>query len=77
VEIKILEILQKIHPDYDYTNSDNFVEDGYLDSFDVVMIVSEIEEEFKIVIDGLDVLPENFVDIAAICKLVRDNGGLE
>ena len=67
-------ILKEIRPEFDFEESDNFVEDGYLDSFDIVTLVSELETAFDIVIDGLDVLPENFETIEAICNMVRKSG---
>lgn len=60
MEEKVLSILKEIRPEFDFEESDNFVEDGYLDSFDIVTLVSELETAFDVVIDGLDVLPENF-----------------
>ena len=53
-EQKILDILQGIRPEYDFTVSDDFIGDGLLDSFDIVTFVSELEDSFGIVIDGLD-----------------------
>lgn len=75
MEEKILEILKEIRPEFDFETSTNFVEDGYLDSFDVVTVVSEIEDKFHVLINGLEVLPENFESIEAICNLIRKNGG--
>ena len=57
MEEKVLSILKEIRPEFDFEESDNFVEDGYLDSFDIVTLVSELETAFDVVIDGLDVLP--------------------
>ncbi len=74
MEEKIYNILKEIRPEFDFEESDNFVEDGYLDSFDIVTLVSELETAFDIVIDGLDVLPENFETIEAICNMVRKSG---
>lgn len=71
---KILAILAEIRPEYDFTDSENFIEDGYLDSFDVVTLVSELEDAFKIIIDGLDVVPENFATIDAIIDVLKKNG---
>lgn len=71
MEEKILNILKEIRPEFDFEGSDNFVEDGYLDSFDIVTLVSELETEFDIVIDGLDVLPENFETVQDICNMVN------
>ncbi len=72
---KIYSILEELRPEFDFKSSENFVEDGYLDSYDVVTLVAEIEEKFNILIDGLEVLPENFATIEAICELISKNGG--
>ena len=68
---KILAILGEIRPEFDFEESDNFVEDGYLDSFDIVTLVSELETAFDVIIDGLDILPENFETVQDICNLVK------
>ena len=75
MEEKIYAMLMEIRPQFDFENSEDFVEDGYLDSFDVVTLVDMIQSEFDILIDGLDVLPENFVSVKAICELIGKNGG--
>lgn len=74
-EQKILDILQGIRPEYDFTVSDDFIGDGLLDSFDMVTFVSELEDSFGIVIDGLDIVPENFATIPAILETIKKNGG--
>lgn len=72
---KILIILKNLKPEINFEESNDFVSDGYLDSFDVVALVSEIEQEFNILIDALDILPENFCNIEAIATLIEKNGG--
>ena len=72
---QIYKILEEIRPEFDFRQSGDFIEDGYLDSFDIVSVVSEIETAFGILIDGLDIVPENFQDISAICEVVKKNGG--
>lgn len=74
-EEKILEMLKDTRPEYDFTASDDFVGDGLLDSFDMVTFVSELENTFGIVIDGLDIVPENFATIPAILETIKKNGG--
>ncbi len=71
MEEKVFSILKEIRPEFDFEESDNFVEDGYLDSFDIVTLVSELETAFDVVIDGLDVLPENFETVQDICNMVN------
>ena len=71
MEDRIMDILSEVRPEFDFKGSDDFIEDGYLDSFDVVTLVSEIEGEFGVIIDGMDVVPENFGSVSAIEKLIK------
>ena len=48
-----------------------------LDSFDVVCPVDALDTEFNIVIDGIDILPENFSTIESIEALLKKNGVTE
>lgn len=68
---KIISILQELRPEFDFTNDVNFIEQGMLDSFDVVSLVDEMENNFDIVIDGTDILPENFCSIENISELIN------
>ncbi len=71
MEKKILEILEEVRPEFEFGESEDFIEDGLLDSFDIVTIIDSLEKEFGIVIDGLDVVPENFVNVDSIKSLVE------
>jgi acyl carrier protein len=66
--------LTDIRPESDFSGSDDFIEDGLLDSFDVVTLVSDIEKNYGISIEGVDILPENFRNIAAIKTLLQRYG---
>lgn len=68
---KILEILQDIRPEVDFNNSEDFIEDGYLDSFDMVALVSNLDKTFGISILGEDIIPENFMNLEAIENIVK------
>jgi acyl carrier protein len=69
-----LEILTEIRPEFDFTGSEDFIEEGLLDSFDVVTLVSDIEKNYDISIEGVDILPENFRNAAAIKTLLQRYG---
>ena len=72
---KILKILQDCRPEFDFSEeSINFIDEGMLDSFDVVNLVSDLDSTFGISIDGMDILPENFATIDAIVALLKKNG---
>ena len=68
-------ILNDLRPEFDFKESSDFVEDGYLDSFDIISLVSTLEEKYAIKISGLDVIPENFCSVDAIIALIKKNGG--
>lgn len=72
---KIYEILSSLRPEFDFHTSSDFIADGMLDSFDVISIVTEIEEKFGVLIDALDILPENFANADTIAAVIRKNGG--
>lgn len=70
-----MNILVGIRPESDFKNSQDFIIDGLLDSFDLVVLVSELESTYGILIDALDILPENFCNVEAIAKVIVKNGG--
>jgi acyl carrier protein len=69
---KILSILQETRPESDFDQSENFIADGLLDSFDMIVLIGELEEQFEISVDGTQIVPENFVSLEAIESLVKD-----
>lgn len=73
---KIKAILDKIILDEDYIESDNFVDDGYLDSFDIVSIVSELNKQFGIQIVVKDIKSDNFANIDSIMDLINKYKGM-
>lgn len=74
---KILSFLTEIRPEFDFADSNNFIEDGMLDSFDIVSLVASLDEEFGISIDGTEILPENFSNVEGIINLLNKNGVTE
>jgi acyl carrier protein len=74
MEEKILEILSDIRPEFDFSDSSNFISEGLLDSFDIVQLVTALDSEYGISIDGTDILPENFSSVARISEILIKNG---
>ena len=46
-----------------------------MDSFDIISLISMLEERYGIKVDGLDIVPENFASADAIIALVNKSGG--
>ena len=70
---KIIEILTELRPEFDFTEDVDFIEEGMLDSFDIVSLVDEIESAFGVAISGADVVSSNFCSVEAICKTIEKN----
>ena len=72
---QVIKILTELRPEFDFTQEGlNFIEEGILDSFDLVTLVSELDNTFGISIDGVDILPENFSTVDSIVNLLVKNG---
>lgn len=56
----IIEILKDIRSDIDFENATALIDDGQLESLDIVAIVGEFNEEFDVEISVEDLVPENF-----------------
>ena len=73
---QIMIMLNELRPEFDYSESGDFIMDGLLDSFDVISLVSMLEDKYKVKIDGLDIVPENFASVETIEALVKKSGGI-
>ena len=69
---KLLELLKSVRPDVDFENETALIDDGILDSFDVVSIISELDDQFDVQIRITELDPENFNSAEAIWKLVQE-----
>ena len=67
---EILDILNDIRPDVDFEHETKLIDDGILDSFDIISIVGELNEHFGIEINVEDLEPENFNTVQAMQDLV-------
>ncbi len=71
---RIIKILSELRPEFDFDQQIDFIEEGMLDSFDIVSLVSELDATYGISIDGMDILPENFASVESIEQLLIKNG---
>ena len=68
---KLLEILKGIRPDVDFENETALIDDGILDSFDVVSIISALDDEFDVQVRISELDPDNFNSVQAIWALIQ------
>lgn len=68
---QLLAIMSEIRPDIDFETENELIDADILDSFDIIAIVSEVNEQFGIEINVNDLLPENFNSARALYELIE------
>ena len=68
---ELLRIMSEIRPDVDFASATKLIDDDILDSFDIISMVSEINDTFGIEINVNDLLPENFNSAEALFALIQ------
>ena len=68
---QVFDIMEDARPDVDFAEETALIDDGVLDSFDIVSIISDLNDEYEINIRVHDLTPENFNSVEAIIKLVE------
>ena len=68
---ELMEILEELRPDVDFENETALIDDGVLDSFDIVALVGELNDAFDIKIKPNNLVPENFNSAKAIMALIE------
>ena len=73
---KLLQILEEDCPGVDFAEETALVDDGVIESLDMVTIVADIMDAFGITVTVDDLLPENFNTVDAMLDLIerKQNG---
>ena len=68
---QLIELLQNLHPDIDFETYEGLVDDGILDSLDIVTLITDINDAFDVSIPAEEILPENFNSVEALWDLIE------
>ncbi|MGI6008340.1 MAG: acyl carrier protein [Ruminococcus sp.] len=68
---KLICILNEIDSSIDWEKEHNLIDGRILDSFGVITLISELEENFSIEIEASEMIPENFNSAEAIYKMIQ------
>lgn len=68
---ELLSILKSVRSDIDFENEKKLIDDGILDSFDIVAVVGELCDAYDITITAEDLEPENFNSVEAMLELIE------
>lgn len=68
---QLMEILEEIRPDVDFESEKQLITDGILDSFDIVSLVTALNDEFDIEIQVGNLVPDNFNSTEGMIELIE------
>lgn len=67
----MIELLKSIKDDVDFENCKTLIDDGILESFDILQIISELNDAYDISIPAKDIIPDNFNSAEALLAMVN------
>lgn len=68
---KVLEILGGVNPRFLLNPEVDFLEEGLIDSFEIMNLVAELEKTFQVEIDPELIIPSNFQNLESIVKMLE------
>ncbi|MDD5940009.1 MAG: acyl carrier protein [Lachnospiraceae bacterium] len=68
---ELIDILKDIKDDVDFEHCTTLIDDGILDSFDILQIISALNDEYDISIPASEIVPKNFNSAASLYAMVQ------
>lgn len=68
---ELLELLEDIKEDVDFEKEEKLIDDHILDSFDILQIISTLNDHYDISIPASEIVPENFNSAKALLAMVE------
>lgn len=67
----LIKILEGLHPDVDFTTAEKLIDNKILDSFDIITLIAEINDEYDVAIPAQEIIPQNFNSAKALYALIE------
>ena len=67
---ELIQILTELHDDVDFATETGLIENGILNSLDIVTLITEINDRFDVQIPAEEIMPENFDSAEALWALI-------
>ena len=67
----LISILKDLHPEVDFEKENGLIDNGILNSFDIVSIIAEVDDTMGVTIPADEIVPENFNSAAALNELIE------
>lgn len=72
MKVQIIQVLREVRPESNFESSVDFISDGLIDSFDMMVLVVNLEKTFGVKIPGTEITPVNFKSLDSIAHLVSN-----
>lgn len=69
---KVIEILEGIKKNVDFANETAIIDNGILESFDIIRLVNMLADEFDVEFTAAELVPENFNSVDAIINIIEE-----
>ncbi|HIU35645.1 MAG TPA: acyl carrier protein [Candidatus Fimenecus excrementigallinarum] len=68
---ELLQILTDLHDDVDFETEEHLIDNGILDSMDIITLITEISDAYDVTITAKDIVPANFNSAKALYALIE------
>ena len=68
---EVIEMLEGVREGVDYDNSTDLVDARQIDSFDILAIVSAIDDEFDVAVPAKEIIPDNFNSAVSLTAMIN------
>lgn len=68
---ELMEILESLHPEVDFAITTDLIDGRIIDSFDIITLITEINDAFDVTIPAEEIIPENFNSAVALYALIE------
>ena len=68
---ELIELLQDVRDDIDFETCTDLIDGKVLSSFDIIQIISVLDDEYDISIPATEIVPENFNSAESLWKMVK------
>lgn len=66
----VIAMLSDINDEVDFSTEDKLVDNRILDSFDILSVISAIDDEFDVSVPAKEIVPENFNSAHDIYEMI-------
>lgn len=68
---EVIDMLEGVREGVDYANATDLVDARRIDSFDILAIVSAIDDEFDVAVPAKEIIPANFNSAASLTAMIN------